>query len=130
MKNTTLKIFVAIISLALISCEKIKLEESFPMKVGKKLRVDYDLSFAIDSVNDYRCPLLYECIWAGDVKVLVTFYKPFNPIDTAIYLNNGSQNPIKIGGYNFKILSVNPQSQSGEIISQKDYTIELMVQKD
>jgi hypothetical protein len=100
------------------------------MKIGKKLRVDFDLSFSIDSVNDYRCPLLYECFWAGDVKIPMTFYKPFNQIDTAIYLNNRSQNPIQIGGYNFKVLSVNPQSQQGEIISQRDYTIELMIQKN
>jgi hypothetical protein len=130
MKNTALIIIILITCFALISCERIKLEESFPMKVGHKLRVDYNLSFSIDSINDYRCPLLYECIWAGDVKVLITFYKPLSQIDTAIYLNNRNQNPIQIGGYDFKILSVNPQSQKGEIIPLRDYSVELMVQKD
>jgi hypothetical protein len=129
MKNITLIILILVISFALINCERIQLEESIPMEIGNKLRVDNNLSFSINSINDYRCPLLLECIWAGDVKVLITFYKPFHQVDTAIYLNNIDQNPIKIGGYNFKILSVNPQSQKGEIISQKDYTIELMVQK-
>jgi hypothetical protein len=110
-------------------CERLDLDEPFSAKVGDKFKVDSNLSFSIDSVNDYRCPLLFECFWSGDVKMFCSFYEPHHRIDTAIYLIN-TRNSINIGGYNFKLLSVNPQSQRGEVIPQDEYKLDIIVQKD
>lgn len=126
-KNNTLIILILTISLS--ACERIDLDKPFNGKVGDRFKVDYNLSFSIDSINDYRCPLLFECFWSGDVKMLCTFYLPHHDTDTAIYLLN-TRNTIEIGGYNFKILSVNPQSQKGELIHQNEYKLEIIVQKD
>jgi len=126
-KNLSLSILI--FTLVIIACERIDLGEAFTAKVGDKFRVNSRLSFSIDSLDDYRCPLLIECLTSGDVKMFCTFYKPSNRIDTAIYLVN-TRNSITISGYTFKLLSVNPQSQTGEVIPQNDYRVDLIVQKD
>ncbi len=126
-KNITLTILI--LTLSLLSCERIELDKSLYGKVGDRFKVDYNLSFSIDSIDDYRCPLLFECVWSGDVKMLCTFYESRHHTDTAIYLVN-TRNSISIGGYNVKLLSVNPQSQKGEFIPQDEYKLEIIVQKN
>lgn len=130
MRSLNLSLAVLFFNLTLLSCERIDLNEEFSARVGDNFRVDSDLSFSIDSVNDYRCPLLFECIWSGDVKVFCRFNEGSRQIDTAIYLINNDRNPIRILGYNFKLLSVNPQSQSGEKIPQNELEISIIVKKD
>jgi hypothetical protein len=126
-KNNVLAI--VILAFSLPGCERIELDKSFYSKVGDKFKVDYNLSFSIDSIDDYRCPLLFECIWSGDVRIHCTFYEPGHRTDTAVYLIN-THNLISIGGYNFKLLSVNPQSQQGELIPQDEYKMEIIVQRN
>jgi hypothetical protein len=120
---------ILILSLFLAGCERIALNEPFSAKVGDRFRVDSNLSFSVDSVNDYRCPLLFECIWGGDVKMFCTFYEPHHDTDTAIYLVS-SGNMIRMGGYSFKLLTVDPQSQRGELIPQNEYKLDIIVQKE
>ena len=120
---------IMLLVLFLTACERIGLNEAFSAKVGDKFRVDSNLSFSVDSINDYRCPLLYECLWSGDVKMFCTFYKPLHHTDTAIYLIN-TQNSINMGGYNFQLLTVDPQSQRGEVIKQNEYRLEIIIKKD
>ncbi len=122
--------FILLLILSLLSCEKIKLGDPFSCRIGDKFRVDVNLSFSVDSVNDFRCPLQFECFWSGDAKVFVTICKPMSKIDTSIYLFNRDRNPVFEDGYSFKILSVDPQSQRGEQIPQKDYEIKMIVEKD
>ena len=126
-KNITLPVLILMLTLS--GCERVQLEKPFSGKVGERFLVDNKLSFSIDSINDYRCPLQVVCVWSGDVKVFCTFYEPHNQIDTAIYLVN-ARNSIDIGGYNFKLLSVKPQSQNGELIPQNEYELEIIIQKD
>lgn len=118
-----------ILTFILLSCERIDLNEAFSAKVGDKFKVDSGLSFSIDSINDYRCPLLFECFWSGDVKMFCSFYEPHHQIDTAIYLIN-TRNSIDIGGYNFKLLEVKPQSQKGEVIPQDKYEMRIIVREN
>lgn len=126
-KKITLAIFILIFSLS--GCERAELEKPFLGKIGDRFKVDLNLSFSIDSINDYRCPLLFECVWSGDVKMHCTFYEPHHNTDTAIYLIN-TRNSIDIGGYNFKLLSVKPQSQRGELIPQNEYKLEIIIHEE
>jgi hypothetical protein len=126
-KNISLP--VLILTMFLTGCEHIELNESFSARVGDKFKVNSNLSFSVDSVDDYRCPLLFECLWSGDVKLFCTFYESHHHTDTAIYLIN-IHNSINMGGYNFKLLTVDPQSQRGEIIPQNDYKFDIIVLKE
>ena len=129
MMTKNISLHILILTLFLTGCERIELNEAFSVKVGDKFKVDSNLSFSVDSVDDYRCPLLFECLWSGDVKMFCTFYEPRHHTDTAIYLIN-TRNSINMGGYNFKLLTVNPQSQRGEVIQQNEYKLDIIVQKD
>jgi hypothetical protein len=130
MRSLNFSLVVLFFTLTLLSCERIDLNEEFSARVGDKFRVDSDLSFSIDSVNDYRCPLLFECIWSGDVKMFCKFHEGSHQVDSAIYLINNERNPIRIGGYSIKLLSVDPQSQRGETIPQIELEISIIVKKD
>jgi len=121
---------VLILPMILAGCEKIEIGESFDTTVGVKFRVDSNLSFLIDSIRDYRCPKDLICIWGGDVDIHIRFNKTFNHVDTVIYLNNPDRNPIKIGGYSFKVNEVNPVRESNKITPQKDFKINITVLKD
>ena len=119
-----------IIALFYAGCEKIETGKSFDTIVSDKSRVDSYLSFSIDSVNDYRCPVDVVCIWAGDVDIHIRFYKTFSHIDTLMNLYNPEKNPISIGGYSFKVNEVNPVPLSNKIIPQKDFKINMTITKD
>lgn len=125
-----LNICLFMFCMSIAGCEHIETGEAFTVHVGEKSRINANLSFSIDSVNDYRCPLQYNCIWGGDVKVLCSVYKPFSRIDTAIYLNDRTKNPLISGGYSFRLLKVDPQSQTGERIPQKNYELSIIIEKN
>ena len=111
-------------------CEKVETGRSFDSIVNDKLRVDTNLAFSIDSVNDYRCPSDVICVWAGDVDIHIRFYKAFGHIDTLMNLNNPNKNPISFGGYSFKVNEVNPIPLSNKIIPQKDFKINMTITKE
>ena len=111
-------------------CEKVETGRSFDSIVNDKLRLDTNLAFSIDSVNDYRCPTDVICVWAGDVDIHIRFYKAFGHIDTLMNLYNPNRNPLSFGGYSFKVNEVNPVPLSNKIIPQKDYKINLTITKE
>lgn len=121
---------VLLIPLILVSCEKVEIGESFEGKVGDKFRVNANLSFQIDSVNDYRCPKDLICIWGGGVDLYVKFHKTFSTIDTLISTSDSRKNPITIAGYTFKVLSVNPLPETNIFTPQKDFRIEMIILKN
>ncbi|MGE5406138.1 MAG: hypothetical protein ACM3NR_00390 [Methanosarcina sp.] len=127
---SALKIPLLTFCILLTCCERIETGEAFTAHVGDKFKIRSNLSFSVDSINDYRCPAQYMCIWGGDVKMICTFHKSFSRVDTAIYLNDRTKNPVILGGYSIRLLSVDPQSQTGERIPQKDYKLEIVIDKD
>ena len=128
----TKKFFYIILLMPLIlgSCEKVEIGESFVGKVGDKFRVNANLSFQIDSVNDYRCPKDLICIWGGGVDLHIKFHKTFSTIDTLISTSDSRKNPISIAGYTFKVLSVNPLPETNIFTPQKDFSIEMIILKN
>ena len=119
-----------LITLFFTGCEKVETGRSFDSIVNDKLRVDTNLAFSIDSVNDYRCPADVICVWAGDVDIHIRFYKAFGHIDTLMNLYNPNRNPLSFGGYSFKVNEVNPFPVSNKIIPQKDYKINMTITKE
>jgi hypothetical protein len=123
--------YVFLIPLILVSCEKVELGESLEGKVGDKLRVNANLSFQIDSINDYRCPKDWNCICAGGVDIYIKFHRTFSTIDTLISTSDYRKNPIAIAGYTFKVLSVHPPYHDPNMVTpQKDFIIEMIILKN
>lgn len=111
-------------------CEKAETGRPFDNMVNDRIKVDSGLSFSIDSVNDYRCPVDVICIWAGDVDIHIKFNKIFSSVDTVMNLYNPDRNPITIDGYTFKVNEVNPPHLSDKITPQKDFKINMTITKN
>lgn len=107
-----------------------KVGEAFDCRIGEKYRIDWDLSFTIDSINDYRCPKDVVCVWGGDVDLSFNINQAFNHIDTVIYLNTHNNNPFVIGGYTWEVLEVNPYPESTKITDPRDITIKIILLKN
>jgi hypothetical protein len=59
-------------------------------------------------------------------QIVLYIHKPFHRTDTAVYLIK-TRNSINMGGYNFRLLKVDPQSQRGEVIKQNEYKLEIII---
>jgi len=124
--HTTLLVFLVFILFS--GCDKIQIGEPFTCKIGTKYLLENSIVFTIDSISDYRCPKDVICIWGGDVDLYFNIDINLVQIDTLVRLFRN--NPINIGNYDWEVLEVNPRLNSGQIIDQKDYRINLLIQKD
>jgi hypothetical protein len=122
---TALLGFLVIIMIS--GCEKINPGEPFSCKIGTKYLLE-NIVFSIDSISDYRCPKDVICIWGGDVDLYFTIYTNHIQTDTLIGLYRN--NPVSISNYEWRILEVSPWPNSGQTIDQKDYRIQLVIQKN
>jgi hypothetical protein len=113
--------------LIIAGCGKIDTGEQIVFGVDEKTRVDLSLSFSIDSVSDYRCPSDVICIWGGDVDVFLNFTRPFSKLDAMLRLNDPDHNLVKINGYTFKLLGVDPYPVSTTVTLQKDFRIRMII---
>lgn len=109
-------------------CEKIQLGEPFDCRIGTKYLLENKIVFSIDSISDYRCPKDLVCFWSGDVDLYFDIDINLLKTDTVIRLFRN--NPISLGGYDWKILEVNPRLNSGQTIDQRDYRIRLVIQEN
>ena len=114
------------VSLLFHSCEKIDLGEELSVKIGERLHIDWELSFKIDSINDYRCPMDVNCIWAGDVDIFFDLGKK----EEVINLYNRDTNPFSINGYTIEIIDVEPYPLSYVEVDPKDVIIKIKVEKE
>jgi hypothetical protein len=133
--KTLINSCIAILLLVLIirgftSCEKIETGKEFDIKVGNKYNIDWNMSFTVDSIREYRCPIGLLCFWAGDVDLFFDIKMPFKQIDTLIYLSRQERNPFKIEGYTWKILEVNPYPKYNVTVDPKDIRIKMIITKD
>lgn len=108
------------------SCEKIDLGEEITVKIGEKYHIGWNLSFTIDSINDYRCPTDVDCFWAGDVDL----YFNFGGDKEVVNLYNDDTNPFSISVYTIEVLNVEPYPISTIIVEPEDIDIKLKVTKD
>lgn len=85
-------------------------------------------------LSDSRCPIGVNCIWAGEIKVVVSVYqnRKFIKEETISILGSKSQENIAwFAQYlpadkrNIKSVSVVPHTKEGVIINLKDYYIQI-----
>lgn len=124
--------FLMVLSLA--GCDSANLAESQPQVavLGEPFEIDYnqkaifqDQDITIKFVGvleDSRCPVEAECIWAGNVKIALLFN------GQQIKLNsNLKPRQIAVRGYVVKLVSVLPSPHVNEKIKKEKYTAKLLV---
>jgi len=127
----TIYLFLALIAISFISCEKETVPDSFSFGLendfkinGEYHSVDNSLKFKITEINDSRCPSDVVCIWAGktDVKIEVE-----SPVTGTIVLST-YDNPVDtVGNFSFKIIDVLPYPISTKTIQLEDYNVTLKI---
>jgi len=124
------------LSAFIISCEQPassigqKIEEEFILKFGQSTQIQYRDEFIIkfkDVVEDSRCPINVDCVWAGNAKILLK-------IAQTDYIINSTLEPKEIYyrgqegiQYRIKLISVSPYPNSEEKIILKNYSVRLIV---
>ena len=72
---------------------------------GTTYCLDKDHEFAISKIEDSRCPINVECVWAGNAVVHLEFD---NNVDTSITYQANLANKLVLLGYEFSVDSITP----------------------
>ena len=134
-----MKIILAevIVLVALFCCKNdfisapLVLNKPIELRYGEiSKNADYNISIVLDSVlNDSRCPIGMECIWAGNAEVRF-IYSSANSTQPFV-LNTLTSFPTDtlIEGYRIKLNTLTPYPEAGLVIKQVDYKAEIQITK-
>jgi hypothetical protein len=134
-------IALAFIAIIITGCIKDKnsggnliLNDTLIIKKGEVLfNYDKDISISLDSIlNDSRCPLTYECIWAGNAELRFIFRVNKNYIVFKLNTTHFSSfiTDTLIKCYRITLLGLSPYPRASEIISQEDYRAEILIKRE
>lgn len=103
--------------------------EVFTARVGHIYHTSRN-SFSVYEVRDSRCPQDVQCVMAGNVLVGLNFYGD-HPIDTTLelYTKTFGHPELIIDSLSFQLLSVSPGRSIRKNVKQKDYRIEMVVNR-
>jgi len=122
-------LFLFLIGFLFYSCEKIDIGEDMHIKIGEEYRVKWNLSFRIDSINEYRCPIGVNCIWGGDVDLYFSINEGSHETDTLLRLNDSERNPFETGNHIWEILDVSPYPELDKEIDIHDFIVVMKISK-
>jgi hypothetical protein len=108
----------------------VELGETFWLGMGDTAHiVGEDLSLIFkDVVNDSRCPPNVQCIWAGEVQLILDVRRKDRG-DSLLFKVGPAGDVARFGEYLIAICSVEPPKPEQGIIEESDYRIELRVKR-
>ena len=132
--------FISIISLIFItgciqpdSIVNVKLDVPFQLKIGQVgfLKSEQIKIFFLNVTEDSRCPSDVDCIWSGQVTVVVNIFKNFQSLGMLNLTILGSDGlAIKeFDIYSIKLIKVEPYPISNQTIELSDYIASFIVSK-
>jgi hypothetical protein len=99
---------------------KVDQEKTVP---GTRIKVKF-----IELVEDGRCPVDVNCVWAGNAKIKLHFSKGSN--EELVELNSSLKpQTVEFGGYRFKLAGLTPRPRSNVRISRLGYVAALTANK-
>jgi hypothetical protein len=103
----------------------------FTLAVGQSaVFADENLSVIfVRVVADTRCPIDAMCVWAGDATMAVYVKQVGKTAKTMDLTLSGSAQGVVYEGFGFHAQHLLPGQVSGEPIPQRDYTVELLVDR-
>jgi len=91
---------------------------------------DYNISIVLDSVlNDSRCPIGMECIWAGNAEVRFIYSSANSTQPFVLNTLTSFRTDTLIEGYRIKLNTLTPYPEAGLVIKQVDYKAEIQITK-
>jgi len=122
-------LIIFLIGVLFYSCEKIDIGEDINIKIGEEYRVKWNLSFRIDSLNEYRCPINANCIWGGDVDLFFSINEGSHETDTLLRLNDSERNPFETENHLWEIIDVSPYPELDKEIEINDIIVVMRISK-
>ena len=90
---------------------------------GTRIKVKF-----IELIEDSRCPVDVNCVWAGNAKIKLRFSKGSD--EEVVELNTTLKpQTIDFGGYRFKLAGLTPRPRSNVRISRLGYVAALTANK-
>lgn len=127
-------LLLSFVCLFLLTCKGVEEEyitegEAFTACVGHLYHTSRN-SFSIFNVQDSRCPEGAQCFTAGNVVVALSFYRS-HPLDTTLelYTKTFGHPELMMDSLSFQLLSVSPGPSIRKKVKQKDYRIEMVVNR-
>ena len=130
-------LFLLCLSTALLmaGCKKQVIYElgvPFEMKIGDSVRAQADgPSILFQKIQeDSRCPAKANCLWEGQaIIILADAAGEADQIDVTMRKGHPDMAVGTMGGYSIQLLKVSPYPESGVKIEDKEYVIELRIDK-
>ena len=111
--------------------KEVALNQEFEIKVGERVSIKEEglkVSFA-SVAEDSRCPEGVQCIWAGNVKIVLRLSKTGRRAAAMRLNTNLEPTQDDYRGYDVKLVSVNPHPKKDVRIKKKEYVATLIVSK-
>lgn len=108
---------------------KTQADNRVTVKIREQKSVDKQLSIKfVEMVSDSRCPADVRCVWAGNAKIKVEL---INRGKSQIFELNTGMKPqsIVFGGYEVKIVTLEPRIRTNVRINSNAYTATFSVVK-
>jgi len=125
-----------VLVIAFLSCEKENTSETFPLGLQNEFKIndvyhstDNALKFKITEINDSRCPIDVECVWAGKADVKIRMESPVEESFVLSTYNNSLYSSIDtVGNYVFQLIDVSPYPISSLEINLEEYKVILKIE--
>lgn len=126
------KIISFLVIVLLIACAS-KKEEVTNNSLVKKHILSEEYSFKIkEIVSDSRCPVSVNCVWAGEVELVLSIYKKgvfYKDETLTVNLKNFPENKLVLEKYTsskkIKSIEVLPEKKQGVEIKLEDYSLRI-----
>jgi len=137
MKNLTIvTMFLAMFCFA-SSCEKDEITTAIDFDLNENVEIKYEQLAQLNEVDlqlmvvevleDSRCPINAQCIWAGQVRLnLEVIYQGIKSYEEITFLGNEHTQLVK-EEYLIQLKNVTPEVEVDELIELDDYTFTFLV---
>ncbi|MDJ0599396.1 MAG: hypothetical protein QNJ37_11210 [Crocosphaera sp.] len=108
----------------------VNLGEPFNLKINQEaLIVSEDINIKFLTVKeDSRCPLNMQCVWPGQVKIVVKIIHKNQDLGDFNLISRVGENPVKtFKNYGVELMEVTPLPKNNETVEMSDYQAILVV---
>lgn len=125
----SISIFIVTSIILFNSCEKNEISDDVSIIIGKVYRITSLLTFTVDSIHEYRCPMDVVCVWAGDVDLFLNIRRDTHQKDTLMRLNDYRSNPMHYAGYLWEVVDITPYPVSDNPTNPEDVRIRMKISR-
>lgn len=123
-------ITTTLILIGLLAAISVFAGQTMTMRIGQTKKTTGNVQVKlVEVVEDSRCPIGAECIWAGRAVLRVEVKGKNGKVQTAELEVGNAASAVTIDGIKISILSLTPHPNVDKQLSVKDYLAKITVQR-